>query len=62
MANGSLAAALEASGLSQIDLARKVGTSEAQVSRWIRGVHAPSRLYKREIAKALSVKVEAIWP
>ncbi len=57
-----LAAAFERSDLTQRELAQKVGVSESHVNRWLNGVHQPGRLYKREIARALGIRVEEIWP
>jgi transcriptional regulator with XRE-family HTH domain len=58
----SLTQALRDAGLSQLELARRVGTSESHVSRWVNGIHTPNRFYKREIARALRRKPEELWP
>jgi len=60
-----LAAAIERSEINQRQLAKKTGTTEAHVSRWVRGLHTPNRFYQREIVKALKLPgltTEELWP
>jgi len=56
----TLAQALTAADLNQRQLAQKIDTSETHVSRWLRGVHTPNRFYRKEIARALGLKVDQI--
>jgi ribosome-binding protein aMBF1 (putative translation factor) len=62
-----LSRAIADSTLSQRDLATKLDTGEAHVSRWVRGLHTPNRFYRREIVKALKAggvetTTEELWP
>jgi transcriptional regulator with XRE-family HTH domain len=50
-----LAAALDARGLSQADLARSVGVADTQVSRWRRGQVVPTVPYLQRIADTFGV-------
>lgn len=49
-------------GLSQADLARKLGLTQATVSRWESGTCAPRDKHKVEIASALRQDVTALFP
>lgn len=49
-------------GLSQNDLALIVGTSQANISRWERGIHIPSENFKKWLAEALRYKKENLFP
>lgn len=42
-----------AAGLTQAELARRVGVQTSQVSRWERGVAEPSARHARRLARAL---------
>lgn len=48
------------SGLTQDQLAEAVGVHRPSVSAWERGVHAPSEGNLRDVARALSMTVEAL--
>jgi ribosome-binding protein aMBF1 (putative translation factor) len=56
----SFEAAFHASGLTQLELAQKVGTSESHVNRWVRGHIVPSRVYRPLIERALEAAIQ--WP
>ncbi len=59
--NRKLARAIEASGMTQYELAFSIRVSESQVSRWVNGAK-PHRLMQPVIAQALDVKPEELWP
>jgi transcriptional regulator with XRE-family HTH domain len=60
--NGSrLQALLEERDMTQRELAHRLGTGEATVSRWVRGL-TPSENNRRRIARRFKVEPEAIWP
>ncbi len=48
-------------GISQRELARKVGITSAAMSGIERGVHLPNVLLAIRIAKALGVSTEQLW-
>lgn len=48
-------------GISQRELARKVGITSAAMSGIERGVHLPNVLLALRIAKALGVSAEQLW-
>lgn len=52
--------AVKARGWSQGDLARKLGTSSANVNRWLHGDRAPSRRWAGAIETLLGVDA-ALW-
>lgn len=56
----TLAAALEAEGMTQVELARRVGVSGAQINRIVKGRRVPSLSLAVRIAKVLPVDVEAL--
>lgn len=51
----------EYQGISQRELARKVGITSAAMSGIERGVHLPNVLLAIRIAKALGVSTEQLW-
>ena len=48
-------------GLSQRQLAARVGVTNTAISAIERGAHAPSVLLALRIARALGVSVETLW-
>jgi transcriptional regulator with XRE-family HTH domain len=50
----------QAAGLTQAELAHRVGVQTSQVSRWERGTAEPSARHARRLARALGVAVEAL--
>jgi ribosome-binding protein aMBF1 (putative translation factor) len=56
----SFEAAFHASGMTQLELAQKVGTSESHVNRWVKGHIIPSRVYRPLIERALEAAIQ--WP
>lgn len=50
--------ARKAAGMSQVDLARRVGVTQPAVANWESGVHDPRRLMIAKIADALDVSPE----
>jgi ribosome-binding protein aMBF1 (putative translation factor) len=54
----SFEAAFRASGMTQLELAQKVGTSESHVNRWVKGHITPSRVYRKLIERALEAGIE----
>lgn len=57
-----LIAAREASGLTPGNLAAKVGTSAAQLSRWESGLYVPKFFWIVCLAEALGVELSALVP
>lgn len=47
--------ARKAMGLSQVDLAQRIGSTQAAISRWEKDINAPSRTTYERLAKILSV-------
>lgn len=56
----ALAARREALGLTQAQLARKVGCDAMTISRWERGCHSPRARQRKRLAKALGLTPEAL--
>ena len=50
----------QAAGLTQAELARRVGVQTPQVSRWERGVARPSAHHARRLARALGIDLAAL--
>ena len=59
--NWRLKMALEKARLTQIELARLTGLSEATISRIVCGYRNPDDDEKKRIGKALKVRSEEIW-
>lgn len=57
----ALKMAIFASGISQRDLAAKVGLHETQLSRIANGLHAPEAT-QAAIADALGREISELWP
>jgi transcriptional regulator with XRE-family HTH domain len=53
-----LAAAIEAKGISQAEVARLVGCSPAAISEILRGTRSPSLVMGAKIAAALGIKTK----
>lgn len=51
---------LKALGMSQLELARRSGVSQAAISRWLRGVREPDETSILKVAKALGASEEEI--
>lgn len=51
-----------ARGITQMRLAQILGTDEAMVSHWERGARTPDADRLREIADALGVAMDDLWP
>lgn len=47
---------LKINGMSQVELAREIGTTRARVNNWIHGYNAPHPKLWRKLAEALSIK------
>jgi transcriptional regulator with XRE-family HTH domain len=45
-------------GLSQVDLARRIGVSQPAIATWESGVHDPRRVVLARLAEALSISLE----
>lgn len=56
----SLRARLSDAGMSQAELARKIGAGEASVSRWVNGL-TPGARTRKKIARTLGATEEQIW-
>ena len=52
----------KASGLTQTQLAQRVGTTYVSISRYEAGIRVPKIIMARKIAQALGCQVEDIWP
>ena len=52
---------LDTKGISQKELAEKVGLTESAMSRYVNGSRIPRGEYLISIAKALKVKVEELY-
>lgn len=50
--------ARKSAGLSQVDLARKIGVSQPAIATWESGVHDPRRVVLAKLADALSISPE----
>lgn len=53
-----LKAARKAAGLSQADLAEKVGCHQKDISRWESGLHEPGALTLKKMAQALGCSMD----
>jgi transcriptional regulator with XRE-family HTH domain len=51
----------KALGLTQIDLAKKLGLTQALITNYERGLHNPPTAKLPDIAKALNVPLEALY-
>lgn len=60
MAKATIRQHREAVGLTQAELARRVGVQSTQVSRWERGTATPSARHVRRLARALGVNPDAL--
>jgi transcriptional regulator with XRE-family HTH domain len=49
-------------GMSQRELARKLGVDRRQVGEWVCGHHLPVSTRRRQIARAVKAPVEELWP
>jgi transcriptional regulator with XRE-family HTH domain len=56
-----LTAALDGRGISQRDLARKLGVHESTISKLISGTQRPSRKRQADIANAIGCAIEDLW-
>lgn len=56
----NLKSKLAAKGMTQTELAAKIGVAQSQISRWL-GPSTPSRPTQEAIAKALGCEVEDLW-
>lgn len=56
-----ITAARLAAGLTQAQLAARIGCTQKDVSRWEHGVRTPSAAYSMALAEALGVPVSAIF-
>jgi transcriptional regulator with XRE-family HTH domain len=54
--------ALDAAGLTAVQLAKKLNVTVSEVSRWRRRRTVPVRANQERIAKALGVSVTTLWP
>ena len=57
----NLASAMEAAGLSQVQLAQRLGISKGTVNNWIRGYNAPDVDMVPRICQALGVPIAALY-
>lgn len=57
-----LAATLEQRGISQRDFAKTIGVEQSQMNRWCRGHFKPLSFYRQQIAGALDLPEEELWP
>lgn len=57
-----LVAARKAVGLSQVELARKVGVAQSTLSKWESGESDLQAMHLRPLAKALCVSLEVVTP
>lgn len=55
-----LKAARKAAGLSQADLAEKVGCRQKDVSRWESGLHEPGALTLKKMAQILGCSMDEL--
>lgn len=62
MSGGDIRAAREKRRLTQLALARKLGRDQSDVSHWERGTRTPNADRLREIADALNVTMDSLWP
>lgn len=51
----------KAAGLTQSELAHRIGTSYTRVSDWERGVAIPTPQYLRRMAEVLGVPIEKVF-
>ena len=49
-------------GLSQEDLAQRIGTNQQQVSKWENGLQEPRLATKYAIAEALAISADVLFP
>lgn len=57
-----LAAARKSVGLSQVELARKVGVAQSTLSKWEQGDSDMQAVHLRPLAKALGLTLEDVTP
>ena len=55
-----LKAARKAAGLSQADLAEKVGCRQKDISRWESGLHEPGALTLKKMAQTLGCSMDEL--
>lgn len=53
-------AAIRRAGISQKELADRIGTTPAQISKWVHGARVPDRGSLRRIAEALPVTIDEL--
>lgn len=59
--SGVLTKAVRRTGLAQYELARKMGTSEAAISKWLKGTRRPTPENARKLAKLLGLTLDEIY-
>lgn len=62
MSGDYIRAARKMRHMTQLALAEKLGRDQSDVSHWERGTRTPNADRLREIADALNVSMDSLWP
>ncbi len=58
--NEKLKRAREEKGLSQLDLANKIGTNQQKISRWEQGINKPGHYFRSRLSEELGQSIEEL--